>query len=465
MPLLPRFLSLVVLLPTLTGPVCAETDPLFLRSFTDALYSGQTEEAVAVAKSRLATATADRDARFALGVAEFLRAAEGLSQGLHHYGLDTRRLRASGADFGLAEMPFLRTPVPVNPDPAPVTYEGLRAILDQFVNDLTLANQTLGSVGPGPVLLPLDLAAIRLDMNGDGHGSQEEGFMYLVNATMGPVAPPGGAVVHLDESDVHWLAGYANELMAVSEVLLAHDWRGVFDGTFQFLFPATEFPASELAREAEGMQELLATTKAPPDFEYALDSIPEDPKEQDEWWEERDKAHGAWLESPEGQAYTEYRSMMDAVMYGGIGDLIAFVHLFHWPVVEPDRLQSSRQHLLGMIAESRAAWTMIPQETDNDHEWAPGPTQTPVFDMEPYTQQENDDWLAFLDSFESVLNGDLLVPHWRIGRDRGINVRRMFEDPDTFDPVLILQGSAVLPYLETGPLVPYSSFLGYLGVF
>ena len=36
---------------------------------------------------------------------------------------------------------------------------------------------------------------------------------------------------------------------------------------------------------------------------------------------------------------------------------------------------------------------------------------------------------------------------------RGVNVRRIFDEPRTFDPVLIAQGSAVIPYLETGDLV------------
>ena len=46
--------------------------------------------------------------------------------------------------------------------------------------------------------------------------------------------------------------------------------------------------------------------------------------------------------------------------------------------------------------------------------------------------------------FEAVLEG---------GAGRGINLRRMFEAPGSFDPWLIAQGSAILPYLEDGETV------------
>ena len=34
----------------------------------------------------------------------------------------------------------------------------------------------------------------------------------------------------------------------------------------------------------------------------------------------------------------------------------------------------------------------------------------------------------------------------------GVNLKRVFEEPTTFDLVLWLQGSAALPYIEDGPV-------------
>jgi hypothetical protein len=63
-----------------------------------------------------------------------------------------------------------------------------------------------------------------------------------------------------------------------------------------------------------------------------------------------------------------------------------------------------------------------------------------------------DGWKEFLDEFESILNGNKLVPHWRFKDGRGINIKRVFHDPQPFDLVLWLQGSAAIPYLEEGNL-------------
>lgn len=59
-------------------------------------------------------------------------------------------------------------------------------------------------------------------------------------------------------------------------------------------------------------------------------------------------------------------------------------------------------------------------------------------------------WQRFLDEFEAVLQGKKLIPHWRF--DQGVNLRRIFLEPTTFDIVLLIQGSAAVHYLEDGEL-------------
>ena len=48
--------------------------------------------------------------------------------------------------------------------------------------------------------------------------------------------------------------------------------------------------------------------------------------------------------------------------------------------------------------------------------------------------------------------GKKLIPFWRSKDGRGINLKRFFTEPRTFDLVLWVQGTAALPYLEKGEL-------------
>jgi hypothetical protein len=64
--------------------------------------------------------------------------------------------------------------------------------------------------------------------------------------------------------------------------------------------------------------------------------------------------------------------------------------------------------------------------------------------------------MNFLDQAQGVVDGKLLIPHWRFP-GKGVNMRRMFEEPRTLDPVLFITGSDALPYIEDGPLAPGST--------
>ena len=69
----------------------------------------------------------------------------------------------------------------------------------------------------------------------------------------------------------------------------------------------------------------------------------------------------------------------------------------------------------------------------------------------------------FLDEFDAILKGQKLIPHWRLAK--GINLRRVFLEPQTFDPVLWVQGSAALPYLEDGPVTSAETWLRMMSMF
>ena len=356
------------------------------------LYAGETAAAAAAAEERLAASPEDDEARFALGAVQFLQAIENLGQAFHRYGLNNGE-----AIGGLAGLPFFRLPVPPNASPEKIDYNALRGVLSALVGDLAKAEGTLAGVNSTALDLPLNIGLIRLDLDGDGTGSEEEALGSILGAIGGPAMSGADAaeplLVDFDASDVPWLRAYCHLLTALAEFPLAHDWRAAFEASFQGLFPHAGLPLSQAER----------------------------------------------LPLPD-----EYR------MYPPIADLIAFIHLLHWPVAEPERMKSVLAHLEAIPPLSRENWARVLAETDNGKEWLPSPRQTGFLPGVTVTQEQIDGWMLLLDEFEALLKGEKLLPHWRF--DKGLNLRRVFLEPTTFDVVLLIQGSAAIPYLEAGEL-------------
>jgi hypothetical protein len=251
----------------------------------------------------------------------------------------------------------------------------------------------------------------------------------------------------------------------MTEFLLAHDWHQAFDETFHFLFPDSQMKSSEIRRSAGDGLTFLEQHAPPPGYWDTIGftgwNDPDKPSFED--WQ-RDTPEGrAWAEW-NAEFGDEYRRAQNLIQFGGIADIVAFIHRFDWPVVDRDRMANSRNHLLKMIDLSRENWRRVLNESDDKYEWLPSPAQTPRFVRFRVDQEIVDGWHGFLETMEDVLEGRKLIAHWRF-TDKGINVRRMFEDPRTFDPVMIAQGAAVIPYLEEGERVSGQTALTLLDVF
>jgi hypothetical protein len=335
---------------------------------------------------------ADAQARFSLGVIQFVRAVERMVQTFHRYGMRT------GA---LGEMlPFARLPIPVNPAPEPIRYADLRQLFERWTIDLAKAEATLAKVDSADVKLPLHFGLVRLDLNGDGKAEPDERLFILytrLNPAAGNQVTPEAAkefVISFDRADVAWLRGYCHLLMAMSEVYLAHDAHELFDHTAPYFYPKAETPFPFLRNRRDAGQQ--------PDTSDFLDAI-------------------------------------------------AFIHLIRFPVQEPARLQSALAHLESMIALSHESWKFILAETDDDHEWVPSTKQHSVMPNGTVTPEMVKGWLEFLDEAKAILKGEKLIPFWRSGPETGVNLNRVFTDPRTFDLVLWVQGTAATPYLQDGP--------------
>lgn len=341
----------------------------------------------------------DQQARFSLGVVQFLEAIEGLAQSHYRHGLLQSRLR---------QMPFLRLPVPLNKSPEKLSYESARQIMQDLVDDLAVAEATLSKVQADDVRLPLHFGRIRLDLDGNGEATEEETLWRIYQVLNRGVRDEEGEAFQItfDGGDVHWLQGYCHLLMAMGEMVLAHDWHEMFERTAHLFYPSVDSPYTFLQEEGPG-------------------------------------------------PFAGFNT-------GNFLDVIAIVHLFNFPVEEPDRMKTALAHLESMIDLSRSSWKLIQAETDDDHEWLPNPKQTGVIPNVRVQQDMIDGWHDFLGEMEHLLKGTKLIPFWRgipggviagvvpVNAKYGINLRRVFTEPRQFDLVLWVQGTGAYPYLEEG---------------
>jgi hypothetical protein len=359
-------------------------------SFEDFLHQGRLADADRALGATLQVKPEDDDARFALGVVQFLRAVEGRMQAFYRHGCRTD-------PRGMIS--FSNLPIPQNPKPEPLDYKAARTVLQSWIDDLGKVEATLAKVSSPGVKLPLHFGLIRLDFDGDGKADEDETLWKVYGKfNRGANTSAEAArtfVIAFDRGDVDWLRGYCHVLSALTEALLAHDFEDLFNRTGYLLFDGIKSPEAFLVAQGPDRQE---------------------------------------------------------DMTGQILDIVAMLHLIRLPVAEPGRLKSALAHMEAMVALSRSSWKFILAETDDDREWVPNPKQGSVVPNVRVTAEMVEGWGRFLDEFESILGGKKLAPFWR-GKDprRGINVRRVLTEPRTLDLVLWVQGTAAAPYLEPQP--------------
>ncbi|QBK29679.1 hypothetical protein [Roseitalea porphyridii] len=392
---------------SLAGFAHAQSDTADVQALSAAYFGASTQTGRSDAFAEITRlAEDDNAARFVLGSAQFFAAIENLAQGLHRHGM-----RSGGTMVML-----FRLPLPPNPDPEPLDYEAFRQLLETFHADLDLARATLSTVEPDVGFkIVSDMQQTRLNLTGAEVIPPEANLKAVALALRMLRGNAGEAqlVFAYDNADAIWLEGYANLLMAHLDFVLAHDFRRAFETTMHAAFPDADLPlAGYLVPEQEGGQ--------------------------DPWSD------------------------------GRIFDLVALLHLIDFEVIAPERRAAVRTRLLDVIELSRANWAAIGAETDADREWLPGPQQGGSHPVEGVvvTAEAAEAWLEALDLFEAVLQGELLVPHFRLSTSRaaadiarnegvgfGLDMRAFFERGDRFDLVLLLTGSALIPYARNGDVI------------
>ena len=345
-------------------------------------------------KDQLKQNPKDDEARYGLGTIQFVRSFENLSQA-------TFRLHPRG----LAEqLPILRVGGEKNDLPETVTYAKARALFENFASDLARAEATLAEIRDEKVKLPIHLGRIRLDLNGDGHATDEELLWKLYervnfSARNIPEKDREELVVAFDRGDVAWFRGYCHLLMSFCDIVLAYDESELFKRVGHALFEKTDTPYTFLTEH---------------------------------------KHH-------EGGGFIFWD-------FEEIADIIASIHLINFPLHNRDHLKSAHGHLKQVVALSRETWKYIEAETDDDHEWIPNPNQHSAIAGLRVTKEMIAGWKEFLDEADDLLDGRKLLIFWRGTTARGVNLKKVFLEPRDFDLVLWIQGTQAAPYLEAGQL-------------
>ncbi len=358
-------------------PACAgktETLDTFLRE-------GRIEAGLSVYAAR-----SDNEGLFSLALLQTLDGLQHFSAGFNQLGINPEFVRDG--------LPFFRVVLPRAGEhpgraatPAEVAGQ-FRALRDS----LRRANATLARMDEKEFGVEVNLSQIHLDLDGDGQCSPNETLAASLERVLAPNAPARGGgdmVVRFDSADAMWLKGYTHFLSGVLDLLLAYDWRPVWDQCAHVIFLKPE-PLPPLARFLSA------------------------PGRSDHW-----------------------------------ADLIAALHNMRLDLVDKEGLAHAREEFRAMLSCSRLCWQRVLAEKDNDKEWLPSPRQTGPRGFK-VTQAQVDAWMRVLDELEAVASGQKLLAHWRLKPGVGINVNKLIASPPPLDLVLLLQGSALVPYVEEG---------------
>lgn len=360
-----------------------------------ALYAGTLSDGLS--KLEPMAAGGDTEAAFGVGTLKLATAIEHFTQTLYRHGFDLPDGRPAGIE---------QPNIPQNPNPEPFDYAGVRQMLSTFVEELDAARVSFDAASKsGDYVVSINPADIRIDANGDGKAEEGESLAGLMTIWSHSSTPPDPSEVPhqeigLDRADAFWFAGYTQVIGAQADFLLAHDFSSFVNATFHRFFPRAGFPMQPYA---EGVQLM---------FDPATDT--------------------------------------------GIADLIAAIHAISWPVTDAEKLSRVRDRLKAVLAYSRQDWDAILAETDDNHELLPSPKQTPLAPDASITDEKVAAWRATLDKADAVLDGALLVPHWRF--KQGFDLKAYFTTAKTTDLVMILTGAGALPYLRDGPVASTEDF-------
>lgn len=294
-------------------------------------------------------------------------------------------------------IPGMRNPLPPNPD-SRFDPAFLETAMTGALTYLSGAEDALGPALDGTFAVEVPLDALWFDFNADGTRQDHEGVLAVMAGLNAEADDGFDGVVRFDTADAEWLAAYVHVLSGMAEMVLAAD------------------PTPAIQTVSEGRAALEA---AGPTVSLGLID------NEDSWI-----------------------------------DTAASVLLTLRGVPDATRTQAAHRHFKAMVEHNTRFWSEVAEEEDDDREWLPNPDQASAFGVE-VTAETAEEWQSVLAEIDAILDGEALVPYWRIGLPLGsevpeayvpvgLNIGAWMQSPGEMDPVLWIQGAAAAPYLEEG---------------
>lgn len=318
--------------------------------------------------------------------------------------LQTRYRTGLSTDLtALIDIPVLRLPIPENP--APENFDGaiIEKMFTQIATDMDGAVSVLANItDDSDVGVTINTADIWFDINMSGSREAGEGLIEVTGLALnGGFEPEVKPVIRFDTADAAWLSAYAHLLAGISNTLLAFG------------------PAETIDRVRATIPQLAALNPTPDPYDYSYDA-----------------------------------------QFGNIFDMAAMIlgAIEGQPDVTLSR--TAHAHFIAMIADNQTFWTRVAQETDNDAEWIPNKLQVSALPFD-FPADTGSAWRLVLADAAAVLNGDMLIPHWRMGTGAGINLALLMDNPPPVDLIGIIQGGDLLPYAQSGRLISWDSLMRF----
>ena len=347
-------------------------------------------------ETRLAALTAPTDAdRFALGGVRFLTAVE-----------HSMQLRwASGFVDRTGMLPMLNTRLPENPTPAAFDPALFTTLFTDVTTTMDTARAPLAEIPDNSDFgVEIKFADLWFDINANKTRDQGEDMLDVLGPLLlgwqwqsrDPATP--APVVRFDVADAAWLSAYTHLMGGMAEMILAYD------------------PTSPVTKIMQGRAKMESLGTMAPDPIFGMDAT-----------------------APDG--FDVFATVFD---------------MLHQTPNAP-RMAAARDHFLAMVADNRRFWTLVDAETDDASEWLPNARQKSSLglDLPPDTGAR---WQEVLLDLEAMLNGEKLVPYWRLDGPVGVNMKRVFLEPAPIDIVGWIHGWAAAPYLENGALISPDSW-------
>ena len=331
---------------------------------------------------------------FVLGGVRFLSAVEGALQTRYNHDMNSEMMAMMG------DLPFLRLPVAPNPAPQPIEPEVITTLFTDALADLDGALAALDTISDeDEVSVTIRPDDLWFDIDANGTLDPGEGFADVLSNVLSlpSSSVETGLEIRFDTADAAWLSAYAHMLSGLSDLILSTDpeqaLRDVFAG-------------------ARRLDELRGP-------------IP--------------LRLGFFSENELGEL-----------------DAIATLIVALEGPLDSNHTRSAHEHFKDGLADNRTFWRRVEAETDNANEWVPNDRQQSVLPFD-FPTGLGAAWQEVLADAEAILDGRLLLPHWRLSDAAGINLASVLQSPPSIDIIGLIQGYTFAEHVERGPVVDFDS--------